>query len=463
MVINHRQSSYQLQQGFMIIEALVVICVLVSLMSLGAKSITKNAERTVNQVTAQQLQQITQAAQYYVQDHYLAFKNDPNLKLDWQQLVNDGYLSNLQLSKNHYGQAYDFTITQDKGLLQLLLTTQGGNPINEQSLRQIAALAGSSAGYVSVLDPGKIIGNQQSWVLAGIPLPPGHLASLTIVNEQDVMDAATFLRRQSIVGHPEYNTMETDLTIDNHLLKIKDNSTQVTLSSRTLTLQNPINKNNTKIITMDVAGTPMLRLSDTSNQQLGGISSLLSGTRLEFIRDSDGNEIKLDNRDSSIRIKNQDKNIYIEGITPEIILENTTNTWSSRIKPAEIRLESQASGNKSYVGNDKIILSDRNNNTSTLNSISLDFQAPEENLVPKNPEIVQWDRTTLSANWVRVPVYHYRLNSFSTGENTAKEICQYSGGDAGRIFLVRESSTARHSLFLCNGGVPYRILTNPIS
>lgn len=68
MVINHRQSSYQLQQGFMIIEALVVICVLVSLMSLGAKSITKNAERTVNQVTAQQLQQITQAAQYYVQE-----------------------------------------------------------------------------------------------------------------------------------------------------------------------------------------------------------------------------------------------------------------------------------------------------------------------------------------------------------------------------------------------------------
>ncbi|WP_253306141.1 shufflon system plasmid conjugative transfer pilus tip adhesin PilV [unidentified bacterial endosymbiont] len=370
MVINHRQSSYRLQQGVMIIEALVVICVLVSLMSLGAKSITKNAERTVNQVTAQQLQQITQAAQYYIQDHYLAFKNDPNLKLDWQQLVDDGYLSNHQLSKNHYGQAYDFTITQQQGLLQLLLTTQGGHPINEQSLRQIAALAGSSAGYVSGLDPGKIIGNQQSWVLAGTSLPPGHLASLTIVNEQEVMDAATFLRRTPVAGHPDYNTMQADLEIDNHLLKITDSSAHVTLSSRKITLQNPIESDSTKLITLNVEGSPVLTLKDTYNP-FGGINGALSSDRLEFIRDSDGNEIKLDNRDTSIRIKNKDKNIYIEGARPEIILEDKTKTWSSGIKPSEIRLESQASGNKSYVGNDKIVLSNKYNNNTMLDASNL--------------------------------------------------------------------------------------------
>ncbi len=315
MVINHRQSSYRLQQGVMIIEALVVICVLVSLMSLGAKSITKNAERTVNQVTAQQLQQITQAAQYYIQDHYLAFKNDPNLKLDWQQLVDDGYLSNHQLSKNHYGQAYDFTITQQQGLLQLLLTTQGGNPINEQSLRQIAALAGSSAGYVSGLDPGKIIGNQQSWVLAGTSLPPGHLASLTLVNEQEVMDAATFLRRTQIAGHPEYNQMETDFWMMANTIQMKQNSTLATLNKDALIF---------------------------SQSKLKGISIFNSQYPNIIIQDGSlplPNTMKINSAD--LKFTKGYHNIHIGVDDPKMLIEKKLDGWSTDIKPAEIRLNSR--------------------------------------------------------------------------------------------------------------------------
>lgn len=310
--INDSSFAYPVQQGFTIIEAVVVLCVLVSLMSLGMRFITKDAERTVNQVTAQQLKQITQAAQYYVQDHYQDFKNNPALTLEWQQLVKAGYLSDLQLEKNHYSQTYHFTITQEKDLLQLLLTTQGGNPINEQSLRQIAALAGSSAGYASVLNKGKIVGNQQSWIVDGITLQPGHLASLTLVSGQEVMDAATFLRRTKIADHPEYNTMKADLEIDKHLLKLVNSNSKTTLSSTKIELRNYINSNKTKIITLDVEGTPMLNLRDTYNTKLGGISTLLSGSRLEFIRDSDGNNIKLDNRNPSMSIENSNHSMQLK-------------------------------------------------------------------------------------------------------------------------------------------------------
>lgn len=435
--INDSSFSYPVQQGFTIIEAVVVLCVLVSLMSLGMRFITKDAERTVNQVTAQQLKQITQAAQYYVQDHYQDFKNNPALTLEWQQLVKAGYLSDLQLEKNHYSQTYHFTITQEKDLLQLLLTTQGGNPINEQSLRQIAALAGSSAGYASVLNKGKIVGNQQSWIVDGITLQPGHLASLTLVSGQEVMDAATFLRRTKIADHPEYNTMKTDLEIDQHLLKLVNSDSRTTLSSKNIELRNHLNNNHTKVITLDVQGSSMLQLSDTYNTALAGVRSLLSSDRLEFIRDSDKNNIKLDNRDPSMSIRGRGKNIYINGSEPEIILEDTRKKWFSGITPAEIRLESRVSQNTSYVGNDKIELRNRDNQTSELNASNLSL----------NNQIM------VDNNFIKIPFY-----GIDDIENPydIQEVAQHKVGCdgesvkfIGRLFVVGDSRSYAKYVCMC--------------
>ncbi len=206
--LNHPPS---LSRGFTIIETLVCACLLISFMSLGSRYITQNAERTVNQITAQQLLHVTQVAQQYVQDHYPMFKENPNQTLTWQDLVNGGYLSAKSLEKNHYGQAYRFTIIEEKGLLQILLTTEAGHSIDENSLRQIAALAGSSAGYASILHQGEIVGHQESWFLKTSILKTGHLASLTIVNEKEVMNVASFLRRTKLTDHPEYNRMDTHL------------------------------------------------------------------------------------------------------------------------------------------------------------------------------------------------------------------------------------------------------------
>jgi type II secretory pathway pseudopilin PulG len=447
MVINHKKHlSCSLQQGFMILEALVVITVLMSLMSLGVRSITKNAENTVNQVTAQQLQKITQAAQHYVQDHYPSFKNNSNPTLTWKQLVDEGYLSALISDKNHYGQAYRFTVMkeQQQGTVQLLLTTEGGLTINEQSLRQIAARAGSSAGYASVLDPGNIVGTQRSWVLEGTALPPGHLASLTLVNEQEVMDAATFLRRTQIAGHPEYNTMQADLDIEQHLLTIKGkSSSRATLSDSNITLQNPFGKDNTRTLTLDISGTPSLLLKDTYNQ-FKGANSRLSGTSLVFANsESDGNKLTINNVNTS-----------------NINIENKKNGLSTDIRPAEIRLDSQGNGNPSIsvkkqsnsatLETDKLSLTRNNINTTIDNSYPAIFLQGSKSVVVLSEEGLFINNQAVATNNFVTAKMHTVGNVNDKWQLQAVADKLNCNDNQGRLFSVGDnSSSLRKKLLMC--------------
>lgn len=427
MVMSDRKTHYPLQQGFMIIEAVVVTCVLISLMSLGSRYITQNAERTVNKITAQQLRQVTQAAQHYVQDHYPQFQKSPNQKITWQDLVNEGYLSAQSPEKNNYGQEYLFTVTDQKGLLQLLLTTDGGHPISESSLRQIAAMAGSSAGYASELHKNKITGHQESWFLNSPSLNIGHLASLTIVNEKEVMDAATFLRRTQLVGHPEYNRMETDLEIKEHLLKIIEGSSQTQLSSKTLTLDNPLGSAKTKHISLDVGGAPMLQMKDTYNSINNGAESLMSSDRLELIRPNEGNEIKLTSTEPSITIKKSKSGIKLN--SDGLFINNNYNA-----------------------GSINMIL-------NSWDSSELGIHVTVENVEPFWATY-DWSRGVhISPNWLRLPVYKKNHDS-SFGSNKGKdyaiEVCNRSSrieysiaSHTGRLFVVANESTGNTAIWVC--------------
>ncbi|XAV88796.1 MAG: hypothetical protein AAHH96_01640 [Candidatus Symbiodolus clandestinus] len=83
-------------------------------------------------------------------------------------------------------------------------------------MRKIVTMAGSQAGYTTLLHPNKIIGHQENWSIdIEDTVEIGHVASLTIINEKDVMDAANFLRRTEISEHTKYNRMDTDLQISN--------------------------------------------------------------------------------------------------------------------------------------------------------------------------------------------------------------------------------------------------------
>jgi type II secretory pathway pseudopilin PulG/D-ribose pyranose/furanose isomerase RbsD len=410
MTINHRQSSHTFQKGFMILEALVVITVLMSLMSLGVRSITKNAEKTVNQVTAKQLQQITQAAQHYVQDHYPSFKNNSNPILTWKQLVDGGYLSPLFSNKNHYGQGYTFTVMKEQqGTVQLLLTTEGGLTINEQSLRQIAARAGRSAGYASVLDPGNIVGTQRSWVLEGTTLTPGHLASLTLVNEQEVMDAGTFLRRTQITGHPEYNQMETDLWMMDNTIQMKKNSRVATLNQDALIF----NQGESKSISMFNSQYPNITIQDDTLPIPNTMT--INSADLKFKKGVNG--------------------IYLGVDAPKMVIENKSLNWSTEIKPAEIILESEQSKNKSYVGNDKIVLSNTNNDSTTLNANNLSL----------NNQIM------VDKNFIKIPFYG--VNSLDITKNiedvAVKKVGCGNVNSIGRLFVVGDNRNYTKYICIC--------------
>lgn len=428
MVTSDRKKHYPLQQGFMIIEAVIVTCVLVSLMSLGSRYITQHAERTVNKITAQQLRQVTKAAQHYVQDHYSQFQKNPNQKITWQDLVNEGYLSTQSPEKNNYGQEYLFSVTDQKGLLQLLLTTDGGHPISESSLRQIAAMAGSSAGYASELHKNKITGHQESWFLNSPPLNIGHLASLTMVNEKEVMDAAIFLRRTQLVGHPEYNRMEADLEIKEHLLKIIEGSAQTQLSPTTLTLDNPVGSAKTKNISLDVKGEPTLKMKDSYNPINNGAESLMSSDRLELIRPNEGNEIKLtSNDDPSITIKKSNANIKLNA--DELLMHSSYNA-----------------------GSINMIL-------NSWDSSDLGIHVTVEKVEPFWAT-AGWSRGVhISPNWLRLPVYKRNHDSSfgsTQGKDYAIEVCNRSSRveygmetHIGRLFVVTNQSTGNTAIWIC--------------
>lgn len=411
--LNHPHS---LSRGFTIIETLVCACILISLMSLGSRYITQNAERTVNQITAQQLQHVTQAAQQYVQDHYPMFKENLNQTLTWQDLVNGGYLSDKSLEKNHYGQAYRFTLLEEKGLLQILLTTEEGHSINENSLRQIVALAGSSAGYASILHQDNIVGHQESWFLKTSLLKTGHLASLTIVNEKEVMNVASFLRRTKLIDHPEHNRMDTPLEMaEGTHISYGNNGSRLSRNDFY------IDSDDKSYISVSGGGNKFFKISYPNS----------TGGTMELWGD--------------ILLLQNNKNIFS--------LENRQKTELNIIKNGFL---SQLNEEKIYFKNNI------NNSTSmTAESIRVDRINPSDysgwNLNMNTSRF----RTQIDGTGVRVPYYLFNDTPKADFQKFGQYVCGSRPGnfsdEDGKLFVLAQNSQESH-LYICLTGFAYRLL-----
>lgn len=314
--VNPMKNRLKRQQGFYLLEALLLLTISISLMSLGARYMIQSADRQVNQVTAQQLQQVTQAAAFCLKDNYSRFKANPEQQLNWQELIDNGYLPSTFSVVNSYDQRYQFAIQSDNQYLKLVLTTQGGRPISEASLRQIAALAGPTSGYTSRLDPSQITGNQQAWVVQGVPSTIGHLASLSVIHEQEIMDAATFLRRTQCLGKPEYNTMETDLMFPQNkkiLLGSSEDAWITSVDNSTIKLtyySSPNDTWTTKITPTEIhlEGTGSGRKTYLGNdfiEHTGGKVDSIGKIRM------DGNEISITNKNGNETAQIRPDGFYI--------------------------------------------------------------------------------------------------------------------------------------------------------
>lgn len=435
------------QHGFYLLEMIVVLTVLVSLMGLGSRSITKNAERTVNNITAQPLKQVTRAAREYLQDHYQLFIDDPSKKLEWQDLVNNSYLTGTLPSQNHYGQSYQFTVTEHNTLLQLLLTTDGGHPINESSLRQIAALAGSSAGYASVLHKNKIVGHQESWTLNNISLNQGHLASLTFVNEKEVMNAANFLRRTPFPGCPEYNQMNTDLLMMANTIKMDKDKKAANLNKDGLVF------------------------NDTTSKSIGMFNTTYPNIIIQDDTLQIPNTMRINSADLIFTKGTHDIHVGID--TPQIVIKDKNLGWSTELKPSEIRLESTQSGNRSYVGNDSFKLENIYNEKSLLNAsvlqlgkgddwVKIDARTVYTSRVPESKigtaYLVNNTGTfsSISKEYIKIP--YYEISVGSTWMDERLQLC--AGKDTeGRLFLVGEVGKSARRLAICGNGKSHSLET----
>ncbi|MCT4700496.1 shufflon system plasmid conjugative transfer pilus tip adhesin PilV [Enterobacteriaceae bacterium H20N1] len=246
------------QSGFTILEMIVVLMVMVAAISAGSAYMKKNADNNLNQTAAANLQKLAQAVKWYAKDNYATLKSAGETTLSIADLIDNKYLEEGFSKVNSYGQRYTISIQPDaknSELLQLRIITENGSVIATENMKKIAGMAGSDAGYATTTNT--ITGNQQGWSLGGQEIMKGHLASVSYVSGKDIVSAESFLRRDKFDGHPEWNQMNTDLTmtksssiiaesdkgnavLDGQQLVFNDLDTNYTasLSDKTLTFNN---------------------------------------------------------------------------------------------------------------------------------------------------------------------------------------------------------------------------------
>ena len=198
--------------------------------------------------TAQQMQQVSQAAQAYIQANYSAVEADSTASspatITVSMLQNTGYLPNAFSAANPFGQLWQVQVLQPTpGQLQALVLTQGGTQIGQVQAPMIAAQAGAQGGFVpyngqyGTLNDTVAHGAYSGWQvsMSGYTNPgPGHLAALLAFNNGNLEN--NYLYRVAVPGQPQLNTMQTNLNMGANSV---NNANEVNAQSETLAGGNP--------------------------------------------------------------------------------------------------------------------------------------------------------------------------------------------------------------------------------
>jgi hypothetical protein len=197
--------------------------------------------------TAQQLQQITAAAQTYIQSNAaaIALTATPTtpVTITVPMLQAAAGLSAGVNPVNPYGQTWQLQVLQvSPSVLQGLVLSQGGATISSQAVTSVAALTGGlggfvpSAGQYGTLGANVAQGAYGGWQvsLAGYTNPgPGHLAALVQFSNAALTN--NYLYRTAVPGQPVLNTMQTTLNMGNNSVTAANN---VAANSATLAAGN---------------------------------------------------------------------------------------------------------------------------------------------------------------------------------------------------------------------------------
>ncbi|WP_425648236.1 shufflon system plasmid conjugative transfer pilus tip adhesin PilV [Acidithiobacillus ferruginosus] len=198
--------------------------------------------------TAQQMQQVSQAAQAYIQANYSAVEANSTASspatITVSMLQNTGYLPNAFSAANPFGQLWQVQVLQPTpGQLQALVLTQGGTQIGQVQAPMIAAQAGAQGGFVpyngqyGTLNDTVAHGAYSGWQvsMSGYSNPgPGHLAALLAFNNGNLEN--NYLYRVAVPGQPQLNTMQTNLNMGANSV---NNANEVNAQSETLAAGDP--------------------------------------------------------------------------------------------------------------------------------------------------------------------------------------------------------------------------------
>jgi hypothetical protein len=173
--------------------------------------------------TAQQQQQLMNAAKEYIQQNAAALQanatsNTPAI-ITVSMLQNTNFLPAAFGATNPYGQTWAVQVLQPSaGNLQALVSATNGANIPDAQAAKIASIVGASGGFVPLNDSGlyqagQAYGSYGGWVLptAGYTVAGGHPAGLVSYNSGQT--ASNYLYRNAVPGQPQLNRMNTALNM----------------------------------------------------------------------------------------------------------------------------------------------------------------------------------------------------------------------------------------------------------
>ena len=179
--------------------------------------------------TAQQLKQVSDATQQYVQVNATAIEGVATATvpatITVPMLQATGYLTVSFSATNPYGQVWQAQVLQPvAGQLQVVVLPQGGTAIPAAKMTQLASLAGQQGGFVpyasqygvagtcAIVGTPCMMGAFSGWQvsMSNYANPgSGHAGSLLYFNNGNL--ANNYLYRNAVPGNPALNTMNTPL------------------------------------------------------------------------------------------------------------------------------------------------------------------------------------------------------------------------------------------------------------
>jgi len=258
------------RRGLTLIEAALALMVAAVVMVGLAQLISGAADTSRARVTADRLQQVTAAAKSYIQANFSQLYADAAtapvvvraVGTDGTSLRERGFLPSTYVDQNAFGQQHAVVIRRIvpnppvpgvQPRLEAVVTTQGGTPIPDRMLGQIATFMGADAGFMLSSPPatlsGQITGVGGGWQTpatlwtAGAATPaPGHVMASMAFNEGVLV--GDYLHRRDI-GIPEANTMRTSLNMAgsdvNNIRALTGNGNTVTMSTGQVDVNTSLN------------------------------------------------------------------------------------------------------------------------------------------------------------------------------------------------------------------------------